>query len=223
MSIPRAMQEAYRKCWEDAFEKYGKPDPSAGGLTPEEQTFAQESFTVIGRKLGIERRALEERMKVHGSVGTTLKVSAEELAEYKAGLPIVDRLNERITDDSLWPEEKETPVATKPQQYILERDGERDIQFNGVKLAGIESESRQNEQRQRWTSIDIYRSEGDKLIAHVTGHTSHAKEYNRYKAFICNTDEELVRALKQDNGGWLGSLSKDVLLDAGISFVEEIA
>jgi hypothetical protein len=106
--------------------------------------------------------------------------------------------------------------------WHLPRDGAADVRFEGDRLAFVSSCDAER-RTPRWTEISVFRTQAGRLVAWVVGRTTVEGERDRSQVYVCDTKEALQDALARDNGGRLGSLSKDVLGGAGLACVEDVA
>lgn len=103
----------------------------------------------------------------------------------------------------------ETEKETNMKKYRLKRDGEKDIQFKGELIGEGSSQSHSGPCSNRWTEIDIYRTEGGKYVVSIIGRTCWQGETDRFQAVICDTPADVVDAMRQD--GYLSRVAKEAL------------
>lgn len=102
-----------------------------------------------------------------------------------------------------------------PYGFIAKRDGERDLRFDGYLLGQASSEHGSNGQHTRWTEIKIFRTKGEQYVVAVLGLTQWEGEHGRYSAKVCQTPEEVVTYLTQEERG-LSWLAKEAIEAAGL-------
>lgn len=103
--------------------------------------------------------------------------------------------------------------------YRLERDGDRDLEFDGRLLATASS---REDGRDRWTELRLYATATGGWVLHRLGQSSRPGETTRYSAKACVTVDDVYRALcstgvRGDTGQqatYLTHLSREVLEDA---------
>lgn len=115
------------------------------------------------------------------------------------------------------PEGIDIDKDTDMETFTLKRDNEPDIRFTGEEVATADSYDPVGGPRNtRWTELTLYRTTGGKWVCHEVGITRWEGERTRYKAHICETDQELCEALGY---GWL---AKELYDEAGIDHAAEI-
>jgi hypothetical protein len=112
---------------------------------------------------------------------------------------------------------------TKMKTFKLRRNGLPSLSFAGERIADVSSHSHEGPRQNRWTEICLYRTQGGKFVAWIVGRTCWQGESDRYEAHVCDTEADLIEALKQeDNDGYLSDLAKEALDEAMIDCVEQI-
>jgi hypothetical protein len=113
------------------------------------------------------------------------------------------------------------------ETHTIERDGDTDLRFKGELLASASSSpdtarSDYSGSTGRWTVLELYRTAAGNYVVHEVGRTSWDGEQDRHTATVCEAEAEVVDAVRTHDGR-LGRLGKQVLEEAGIDAVEEIA
>ena len=96
---------------------------------------------------------------------------------------------------------------------ILKRDNARDLQFVGKLLA---MESARTEDKDRWTDILLFETQGGKYVCQTIGRTTYPDEVDRFSAYLCENKEDVFNRLR---GGWL---AKKIYQAVGWDYVETI-
>ena len=116
------------------------------------------------------------------------------------------------------------------EKHTLTNDGKPNVRFTGDKIAEVSSHSHQGPQQNRWTEIDIYRTEAGKYVVHVTGRSLWDGEHTRCAVTVCADEAAVIAALTQresdddaDYGTYVSDLAKEALAEAGIELVTEVA
>ncbi len=97
------------------------------------------------------------------------------------------------------------------ENYIVKRDGDRDLKFTGTVIADVSSHSYQGPNQNRWSEITVYRTKGGKYVVSTIGRTCWQGEHDRHGATLCDTPEAVVDALRQEEDGYLSWLAKTAL------------
>ena len=71
-----------------------------------------------------------------------------------------------------------------PKVYIVRRDGQKDLKFNGWLLGSVDNSG---EKAKRWRHLQVHKSEGGSLVASEDRHTNYDGEVNRYRAIVIHT------------------------------------
>jgi hypothetical protein len=100
-----------------------------------------------------------------------------------------------------------------PQPFRVERDGGRDLSFQGWKLGESCVDSGRSPLGfsgvpNKRTCVTIYVTAGGKFIAHVSRGWNGLDEW-KDEAGVLDTGEELLRYLEESSGGSLGRASRD--------------
>jgi len=117
------------------------------------------------------------------------------------------------------------------KQYSIERDGKRNLTFQGD-LLGTGGGYR-NDCGGRWTEIEIYRTKGGKFILSIVGRTQWQGESQRHAASIHETEAEVIAELEQPDYNanvdaiykdsvYLSDVAKEALDNAGIDYSEAV-
>jgi hypothetical protein len=104
------------------------------------------------------------------------------------------------------------PVPTGPvyDAQRVERDADYDLEFRGALLAS----HRHSADGDRWTEVDLYRTEGGQYVAAVR-FGSASRPTMKHAAAVCASPEEVVAWMRESSGGKrLGVASKTVLQQA---------
>lgn len=97
-------------------------------------------------------------------------------------------------------------------QWVIARDGARDLRFNGEQLATVQSE---------WThgrrlTLALYRTDSGRYVCERIGSTQWQGEHDRHESAVCDT----VQGVSEFFG--FGHLSKLLYDAAGIDASEPI-
>lgn len=107
------------------------------------------------------------------------------------------------------PSRSTSSVESPPSAFLLRRDGDRDLSFNGW-LIGFAEHGREED---RGVAVSIYGTESEKLVMHAC----RWETYGGKKHYDCNTKVFGIQSweigdaldwLKKDAGGKLGQTSK---------------
>ena len=131
-----------------------------------------------------------------------------------------------------------SPDSAEPQEYILQREGDRDLAFSGW-LVGyaektsdwqgwtIQRDDREMGHPRQGVSVAIYATSTNVLVIHVCRFTEYELGDERDQECSIGVfpfeedfgfkvlDEDPLEWLKRDAGGKLGSTSKEAWLQAG--------
>lgn len=115
--------------------------------------------------------------------------------------------------------------GNEAKKYRLTRDGERDLEFEGERLASVSSHHYQGPRNTRWTEIRIYRTQAGKLVVAATNRTRWEGERDTFNAVICESSADVYRTLVEWSGDELSDLAKEALREADLDgeTVEAIA
>jgi len=99
-------------------------------------------------------------------------------------------------------------------EFVLERQGEPDLRFNGELLA--EASSRLDESQERWAELYAYRSNGGKLVGRSVGRSVKPGEIDLADCAVFENEVELMQ--------WFGNgrLAKGLYRTMGLESVEDI-
>lgn len=91
------------------------------------------------------------------------------------------------------------------EQFIVKRDGERDLKFVGEKIASVSSSSNNASSSYsgstgRWTELTLYRTKGGKYVCQQIGRTCWQGEKDRYSGLVCETADKVAEFFGH---GWL--------------------
>jgi hypothetical protein len=107
------------------------------------------------------------------------------------------------------------------EQFIVKRDGKRDLKFAGEKLATVSSSA--NNARSdysgspgRWTELTLYRTAAGKYVCSQIGYTSWQGEKDRYSGQTCDAVDQIQEFFGH---GWL---AKELYEAADIDTTEHI-
>lgn len=98
----------------------------------------------------------------------------------------------------------------------LERDNNRDVRFNGEKIATVSSREISGPGSNRWTELHLYRTAAGRLICHEVGRTQWQGEHDRHAVHIADDGDGLIETL---GTGWL---AKELYAEVGIECVAHI-
>lgn len=114
---------------------------------------------------------------------------------------------------------EETPDTSESKAYRVKNDEGRDLRFRGIRVAEVTS---QDHNSTRWTILRLYATDSDKYVVSVIGRTQWQGETDRHAAYVCDDQAGVIAALEADNGGYLGSLAKELLKEAEIDAAREV-
>ncbi|MCL4499576.1 MAG: hypothetical protein M1335_04960, partial [Chloroflexi bacterium] len=92
-----------------------------------------------------------------------------------------------------------------------------DLSFTGELLASADSRWDAGREQNRWTEIEVYRTDSELYVVAIQGRTLWQGEHDRHAATVCDSPEEVYKALTlegcQDDEGErrLSWLAKEVL------------
>ena len=114
-------------------------------------------------------------------------------------------------------------TETATRKYLVKRDNQRDLRITGEQLATASSHHYQGDRQNRWTELELYKTESGKYVIATIGRTCWQGESDYHTAVICDTEQEVIRALENDeHSEGLGWLAKELLDEAGIDHAEEL-
>ena len=100
------------------------------------------------------------------------------------------------------------------QNYTVKRDGLPPIVFTGEKIGHGTTKSVNGPGQNRWTEVDIYRTQGGKYITYVGRMTIWQGESDRRSATSKSAAEEIIQWLKDDaESDTLGDASQEAVED----------
>lgn len=99
---------------------------------------------------------------------------------------------------------KTTTTTTTTKKYRIERDGDRPLRFNGVKIGEGESGSGGTSGYEcdwnRGVKVSIYRTTGGNYIVRRYYWSQWQGEEDSSEAVLCHSPAELLAALRDDDG-----------------------
>lgn len=98
-------------------------------------------------------------------------------------------------------------------KHTVERDGERDLRFEGKLLAGASDREHSGPRNTRWTEIKIYKTAGGQYVVAIVGRTLWQDEFDTHDAIVCKTAGDVLAALSGDHG-YLSLGAKNALREA---------
>lgn len=98
-------------------------------------------------------------------------------------------------------------------EYTITRDGQRDLKFTGEKLAEVNNKWVAGRENNRWHELTLYRTAGGKYVLQEVYRTMWQGELDSNSATICDTAEEVLAALTNEEGT-LHNLDKELLQQA---------
>ena len=107
-------------------------------------------------------------------------------------------------------------MTDETTRHTVERDGDRDLRFDGRLVASATSHHHEGPRNTRWTELELYETAGGQFVAAEIGKSLSQGEINRYAAWVCDDHEAVIEALG------LGTLAKELYAKAGIDCTEEI-
>ena len=121
-----------------------------------------------------------------------------------------------------------TPTQTQnpatADHIQLRRDGAPPLRFKGT-LSGIaSSHSHSGPSNSRWTEIRIYETVSGKAVLSIIGRTLWQGEHDRHAAIVVPVFDgsAIVKALADQNDGYLSDVAKEALDDAGLDYAEDL-
>lgn len=106
------------------------------------------------------------------------------------------------------------------ETYTLERDGLRDLRFEGELLAEVSSPHGELGPR-RWTELRLHRLKDGRHVLETVERNDYPNERDQCAAVVVAADPEAVIASVEQDGK-LERLGRELLLEAGIEPVEEV-
>jgi len=97
--------------------------------------------------------------------------------------------------------------------YVIERNGQRDLQFDGTLLASANDRRAAGREKTRWRELTLYKLKNGSYILQTEHLTLWQGELGTSSAAVCNDALEVVEALEQADGG-LSELAKELLMEA---------
>lgn len=97
-------------------------------------------------------------------------------------------------------------------EFSIERDGQKDLKFKGVKLASVDN---QRHDDTRWTEKELYRTDGGKYVYVVVNKTRWQGETDTHEAYVF-ADADALRSEIAD-GPEMAGLTRELLTDAALS------
>ncbi len=97
-------------------------------------------------------------------------------------------------------------------KFKLWRDGQKDLEFEGVELASVDNRSHQGEKESRWTELALYRTRGGKYVLHRKDRTCWQGEEDSETAEVFDTVSDLVDEITEEGG--VGNLYKELIEEA---------
>jgi hypothetical protein len=104
--------------------------------------------------------------------------------------------------------------------YVVRRDGMRDLEFGGEILASVDQREYMGScQCTRWRELTIYRTTGGSYVVEEVGRTLWEDEQQAHEAFLCEDASEVVAlftpGIGRDEDSWFFDLAKILLGKAG--------
>ena len=100
------------------------------------------------------------------------------------------------------------------QNYKINRTGDRPLSFSGEQIGCGTTKTISGPGQNRWTTVDLYLTVGQKYIAVVTNHTCWDGEHDYTAGWIADTADALLDYLKDEETGKFGRASQEALEDA---------
>lgn len=99
------------------------------------------------------------------------------------------------------------------KEIIVNRDGQKDLRFNGEVVAWASSRWVAGQEQTRWTEITVYQTESGKYVIAWEFITLWQGEENSYRAKVCERVAEVVAELMDDgpDGAFFSDLAKKVM------------
>ena len=121
--------------------------------------------------------------------------------------------------------ETTTESADEPDDHIqLRRDGAPPLRFMGTLRGVASSHSHSGPSNSRWTEIRIYETVSGKAVLSILGRTLWQGEHDRHAAIVVPVFDgsAIVKALADQNDGYLSDVAKEALDDAGLDYAEDL-
>lgn len=98
--------------------------------------------------------------------------------------------------------------------FVVERDGDKNLKFNGRIVAAVSS----SPDRGRWVELNLYKTKSGSWVCEQIGHSSWQDEVTQHKAAVIPEDN-LSEVFDFFGCGWL---AKELYEEADIECVQEI-
>ena len=105
-------------------------------------------------------------------------------------------------------------LPLRMKQFQVQRDGDSDLEFEGVKLGAMSSYYPESQAQNRLTEIGIYKTKAGTFVVVIVGRTilrdeiQLPGEYDRHEAYHCDTEAAVSNVLRQQDGKFLGNLAE---------------
>ena len=99
------------------------------------------------------------------------------------------------------------------KEFILKRDGEKDLRFKGEELAWVTGQTVDGPGQNRWNELTLYKAENGKYIVYDVYRTQWQGENDCYRVTVCDNPEAVFEALEQEGpeGSFITDLAKDLI------------
>lgn len=87
--------------------------------------------------------------------------------------------------------------AKSMDTFVIERTGDRPLQFDGEKIASATSEMTAGKVGNRWHELTLYRTSTGQFVLVVLYQTLWTEEMNHQTAWLVNHEKDLVEKLQQ--------------------------
>ncbi len=110
------------------------------------------------------------------------------------------------------------------ENYIVKRDGQRDLKFTGEIIGAASSRWLAGKEQNRWTEVKIYKTQSGKFVVETINYTQWQGELNNYRAEICDNPLQAMEELSytEDGSFYFSGVGKEALEEA-IKEVPELA
>ena len=106
--------------------------------------------------------------------------------------------------------------------FRLQRPSKLDLVFDGEKIA--HETTRDFDDQPRWTEIRIYHTATGRFVTEEIGFSTVETESNKIKVVVCNTADDVRKALERTEQGrtFLRNIAHDAIAAAGEKYPELI-
>jgi len=103
------------------------------------------------------------------------------------------------------------------ETFTVTRDGDRDLEFQGERIASVSDHSHEGSKQNRWTEIRAYRTDADRIVVQITRRTCWQGEQDTFTAGAFDTPAAVRDFMVEQEGGVFSDLAKEALTEAGFA------